>query len=79
MQSNDIENADAALASAAQHLESYLRRKIAEAGNDYRLAERLGIPRSTIELTLRRRSVLAMRRLAYRIMQAEATRTNRQL
>jgi hypothetical protein len=71
MQSNDIETADAALASAAQYLESYLRRKIAEAGNDYRLAERLGIPRSTIEVTLRRRSVSGMRRLAQRIMTAE--------
>jgi len=63
----DITRADRLIKDAERHLTAYIFRKIAEAGNDYKLAEKTGIPRSTIQSTLRTGGVLALRSLAYRL------------
>lgn len=63
----DITRAERLIKDAERHLTAYIFRKIAEAGNDYKLAKKTGIPRSTISDTLRRGGVLALRSLAYRL------------
>ena len=67
MKQNDITRAERLIKDAERHLTAYIFRKIAEAGNDYKLAEKTGIPRSTIQSTLRMGGVLALRSLAYRL------------
>lgn len=63
----DVTRAERLIKDAERHLTAYIFRKIGEAGNDYKLAEKTGIPRSTIQSTLRTGGVLALRSLAYRL------------
>lgn len=63
--------ADRHAAEAVRHLTEYIKDRILEAGNEYKLAERTGIPRTTIQTTLREGGILALRKLAYRLAEAK--------
>lgn len=69
--SPDITKAERLIKDAQNHLTAYIFRQIAEAGNEYKLAERTGIPRTTIQTTLREGGILALRKLAYRLAEAK--------
>lgn len=67
----DITKAERLIKDAQNHLTAYIFRQIAEAGNEYKLAEKTGIPRTTIQTTLREGGILALRKLAYRLAEAK--------
>jgi DNA-binding phage protein len=69
--SPDITKAERLIKDAQNHLTAYIFRQIAEAGNEYKLAEKTGIPRTTIQTTLREGGILALRKLAYRLAEVK--------
>jgi hypothetical protein len=68
----DIRRAERAIDDATRYLTAYIFRQIAEAGNDYKLSEKTGIPRTTIQATMRTGGILALRKLAYKLAAAKA-------
>jgi hypothetical protein len=62
-----IKRADKRIAEAQSYLENYIVEKILQADGVQNLADVTGIPRSTIVVTLRRRNILGLRKLAYRL------------
>lgn len=62
-----LRRADTHIEKSKKYLTDYIEKKIAEAGNDYELAKKTGIPRTTIQSTLRVGGVLALRKLAYKL------------
>jgi len=55
---------------AREALTKYIRVQIEKAGTDYALAEKTGIPRSTITTALRRQNVTGLLRVAEKIERA---------
>jgi len=66
-----IRQADNCIDSAALHLSEYIQNRITEAGGEKALSAETGVPRSTINDTLRRGGVLGLRSLAYRLMKKD--------
>lgn len=73
--SPDITKAERLIKDAQNHLTAYIFRQIAEAGNEYKLAEHTGIPRTTIQTALREGGILALRKLAYRLAEAKSKKS----
>ena len=66
-----IEYARNHLQHAKAELRAYLEDEVYEAGSDYELAEKTGIPRSTIRAAISRGSVTGLLKLSEKIAKAK--------
>jgi hypothetical protein len=66
-----LTHAERLFTAGAENLTRYIRARIEQAGSEKALSDETGVPRSTINDTLKRGGVLVLRSLAYRLAEGK--------